>query len=100
MSARPFGDRGEQARQFRRPIAIIAVQEYDDIGQAGVRNPSQAGLAVSALRFRDQTRARPCRNLGRPVGRVAIYDEHFIDEAGRQIGEPHGLSPRPHFEWE
>ena len=90
----PVADRGEETRELNRSIAVVAVEEHDNVRCAGVGEPCQAGPAVSAARFADHTRAHARGDLSGSIARMVIDDKDFSDEAGGEIGEDAADRPR------
>jgi len=66
-------------------VAVVAVKEYDDIWRARAGEPGQAGLAITASWFGDDSGAHACGNLRRPVCGVVVDNDDLGDEIGGKI---------------
>src|SRR5208337_5187429 len=63
-----LNDWSQEKWQLFWSIAVIAVEEYDNVRATRIRQPSQTRAAVSAARFVEDAGSHLGRNLGSPVG--------------------------------
>ncbi len=80
-------DGSQKKRQLGRTIAVVSVEEDDYIGSAGIRDSGQTGLTVSATRFAEDAGSHLCGDFGSAVGGIAVYNQDFSDNIGREIGQ-------------
>src|SRR5262249_445703 len=63
----PLDDRSQKKRQLRGTIAVVAVEENDNIGMVRICKPRQTSTAVSSARLRDDFRAHFSGEVRRSV---------------------------------
>src|SRR6266704_1405008 len=81
----PLGNRSEEKRKLSRPITVVTIQEYDNIGRGRACDSRQAGPAVSTTSFGNNSGTHACSNLRRPVCRVVVDDDDLGGEIGGKI---------------
>src|SRR5207253_6533649 len=92
--ARTHGDigaaldnRSQENRQLRGSVAIVSVEENDHIRILRIRKPCQASAPVASARLLDDLCSHLSGEIGRSVSRIAVDNDDFRDEIGRQIGK-------------
>src|SRR5215469_6053184 len=76
-------DRAEQQRRELRPVAAIAVEEYDDVAVTRRPGPRCAGPAIAALPLNEDARARVAGALCGAILAAAVYGDDLIDYIAR-----------------
>ena len=82
-----FDDWRQQKRQLIRSIAVVSVEEHDDVRRIGCRESGQTGASVSAAWFAQDARSHVCCDLWRPVAGIAVDNQNFADKIGRQVSK-------------
>lgn len=75
-----FADRVDQAAKFTRSVAVVSIEEHDNVWVVRGCEPGQACTTISAPSLDDDARASCGCDIACAVSRVRIDDQHFGDE--------------------
>jgi len=81
----PLRNWREQKRKLSRPIAVVAIQKDHYIRRVRVSETRQAGSAVSATSFANNSGAHAGSNIRRSVCGVAVNDDDLANETDGNI---------------
>jgi hypothetical protein len=74
-------DWSEQHLSFLGIVAVVAIQEKDDVRTIQRRQPSEACLAIAAARLMDDSSTHFSRPGARAINGSVVDDDDIIDDA-------------------